>query len=178
MRFRLLWIAAAIGLATPAPGAPIDSKRIEAAERLLDAIDYDQSTRQTLDAIIAEQKKQFQQRLAQQSGTPLPKSLADQLMAEVEATMRGAFARHGPRMREGTALIYAKHFTAAELDRLAALQSDPAMVRMRTELPAITAESMALSNAMLQAELPDMKARIEKLILDYLKRNGEPKSDS
>jgi hypothetical protein len=168
---RALLAAVAFAAAVPAAAAP-DAARMAAAERMLDATDYDATVARTVDAMIVEQQRQFRARLEQQTGRAVPDELANRLFAEIEVAIRSAMARHRKRVREGTALIYANRFTAAELDRLAALQSDPVMVRMRKELPGIMTESMMLSRAMLESELPAMKQRIEAVVLDYMRTHG------
>lgn len=168
---RALLAAVALGAAVPAAAAP-DAARVAAAERMLDATDYDATVARTVDAMIVEQQRQFRTRLEQQTGQAVPDALATRLFAEIEVAIRSAMARHRKTVRDGTALIYANRFTAAELDRMAVLQADPVMVRMRKELPGIMTESMMLSRAMLDSELPAMKQRIEAVVLDYVRTHG------
>jgi len=76
-------------------------------------------------------------------------------------------------LKRGTALIYAKHFTAAELERLAKLQSEPVLVKMQTEMPQIATESMALSQAMAASGNATLQARIKAAVEDYYRSKGE-----
>ena len=75
-------------------------------------------------------------------------------------------------MREGTALIYARHFTASEIDHMIELQHDPVMLKMQAELPQIMAESLALSQASLDRETPRMMEQLKTIIEEYERNKG------
>lgn len=171
-------LVSALALAAMAPpgSAGPDKGRIAAAGRLLDAMHFEETMDRTVDALIAEQKRAFPQQLERILGTAPPAELVAKVQQAVETHIRVAFARNRAKNREGTALIYAKHFTAAELDRLARFQSDPVMAKMRAELPTITAESMALAMAGVQSSEGEMRRDIEKIVKDYLESRGKPPS--
>jgi hypothetical protein len=165
---------ACLGLSAPAPAAPAspDPARIAAAEKLMDAMHYDTQIDRTLEAIIVEVEKQV--------GAGLSANLADappELIARIKAItgsqMRDTFHEHHDELKRGTALIYAKHFTAAELERLAKLQSEPVLVKMQTEMPQIATESMALSQAMAASGNATLQARIKAAVEDYYRSKGE-----
>jgi hypothetical protein len=76
-------------------------------------------------------------------------------------------------MRQGTALIYVRHFSATEIDHMIELQHDPVLVKMQAELPQIMTESMALSQASLDQETPRMMEQLKAVIEGYERNKGE-----
>lgn len=167
------FLAAAI--AVPLQAEP-DPQRIAAAGRLLDAMKYEETMDRTVDAMIAEQKRVFPQQLERVLGSAPPPELVTKVQQAIETHVRVAFARNRIKNREGTALIYASHFTAAELDRLAKIQVEPVMAKMRSELPQITAESMALAMAGMQSEEAEVRKDIERIVKEYLETHGKTPS--
>jgi len=165
----------ALAIAAPLQAAP-EPARIAAAGRLLDAMKYEETMDRTVDALISEQKRVFPQQLERVLGSAPPAELVAKVQQAIETHVRVAFARNRAKNREGTALIYASHFTAAELDRLAKIQVEPVMAKMRSELPGITAEAMALSMAGMQSEEADMRKDIENIVKEYLDTHGKQPS--
>ena len=175
LRLTLLLAPLALAFAAPLHAAP-DPARIAAAGRLLDAMKYEETMDRTVDAMIAEQKRVFPQQLEQVLGSSPPAELVTKVQQAIETHVRVAFARNRIKNREGTALIYASHFTAAELDRLAKIQAEPVMAKMRSELPQITTESMALAMAGMQSTQNEMRQDIERIIKEYME--AHPKQSS
>jgi len=167
MRLTFLLGSLALAFAAPLQAAP-DAARIAAAGRLLDSMKYEETMDRTMEAMIAEQKRAFPQQLERLMGAAPPAELVTKVQQAIETHVRVAFARNRIKNREGTALIYASHFTADELDRLAKIQGEPVMAKMRSELPQITTESMALAMAGLQSEEAEMRKDVEKIVRDYL----------
>jgi hypothetical protein len=177
---RWLNIALAATLCAAAPAiaaqASPDSARIAAAEHLLKAMNYDVQMDRTIEAIIGEVERSIDQGLNKQMDEPLPAEVLAKIKAIAETHLRMSFAKHRPALRRGTALIYAKHFTVAELDRMATLQSDPVMVKMQAEIPEIMAETMALSQAMSAEGQDEMRKEVQAVVEDYLRTKGQSPS--
>ena len=177
-RWLKIVLSAALCAAAPATAAqpPSDSARLVAAEHLLKAMNYDLQMDRTIEAIIGEAEHSIGEGLNRQMDQPLPPEVVTKIKAIAETHLRTSFAKHRPNLRRGTALIYAKHFTVAELDRLAALQSDPVMVKMQAEIPQIMAETMALSQAMSTEGQDEMRKEVQAVVEDYLRNKGESPS--
>lgn len=154
------------------PAAAPDVARMAAADRLLDAIHYDDLTNRTVEAIIAEAQKSFPQQMEERLKEPLPADLRDKLFAVIANSIRRATTQNRANIRRGTAMIYASRFTTAEIERLIEIQRDPVMAKMQVEMPQIMAESAALGRAAVQAEMPQMAKDIEQVVKDYFAANG------
>lgn len=168
----VLTASAAAGVyAQPAPAAP-DPAAIEAANRMLDVLDYEKLTQRTLDALVTEAQRTLPQRLEASSGRTLPADLKKRLGELLGQSVTQTFQRNKAELKRGTALIYARHFTAAELAHLTKLQSDPVMRRMQLQMPQIAAETLALTQAALEKERPQLLADIRKLIAEHMGEDG------
>jgi len=169
---------AALCVSAPALAAPStpDAARLAGAEKLLDAMHYDAQIEKILDAVTAEVQRSIRENLNKTLLEPLPSAVTAKIAGIAETHMRSAFNAHRSEMKKGTELIYARHFTAAELERLAALQSDPVMVKMQTELPEITAENMALSQGLVASAQAGLQQEIQAVVLDYLQKQGDKPS--
>lgn len=177
MNMRIIVLAAtALCLGTGATGQGISDQRMAAAERLLQAMHYDRQLDRTVEAIIKEVEQSIDAKLSKGVAEPLPAEVLTKIKGIADAHMRRVFVEHRAELRRGTALIYAKHFTVSELDRLAKLQSDPAMAKMQQELPQIMAETMGLSQAMASSGEEQLKRDIESVLIDYLRQKGRSPS--
>lgn len=156
------------GLAVPAP----DAARIAAAEKLLDAMHFNEMSDRTIEATIAESQKTFPQRLEQQLKQPLPAELRDKLFAIIASSIRRSMAENRVQIRRGVALMYASRFTAAELKHVTDIQKDPVMVKMQQAMPQIAAESIALATAAMAGEVPRMTQEIEAAVKEYFATKG------
>ena len=167
--------------AAAAPRAPpqttasprVDPAAVAAANRLLDAMNYDQLVDRTMNAMIAEAERTVPQKLEAVSGTALPADLKAKLTTVISDFMRRLATANRAEMRQGTALIYARHFTASEINHMIELQRDPVLVKMQVELPQIMTESMALSQASLEQETPRMMEQLKAVIEEYERNKGE-----
>jgi hypothetical protein len=163
-------LAAAPAVVPPPPvatPAKPDPARIAAADRLLAAMHYDSLLQRSLDQLIADGRKSMPGQLTEMVNDSLPPELIGKVQDITEAHIRKTFAEHGAEMKHGAALIYASHFTVAELDHLVQLQSDPVMVKMQSELPKIAAESVALSRAAFIKDMPALIADLKTLVETY-----------
>ena len=168
-------LAALLCFAAPALAAPAapDVARTEAAEKLLDAMNYDRLVDRTIDAMIADAEKNFPAQMEARVGQPLPVDLKDKLFAVIAKSIRRAMADNRANIRRGTAMIYTSRFTAAEIEHLVELQKDPVMVKMQAELPQIMAESAALGRAAVEGEMPRMQTDLEQVVKDYFAANSD-----
>jgi hypothetical protein len=151
------------------PGtAGISQDRIAAATRLLAAMHYDELMDQTVSKLIAQAQQMLPGQLEAQTQQQLPDELKQRVAQATADYLRRKFADNRPEMRQSTILIYAHHFTTAELDHLAQLQSDPVMAKMQRELPAIMTEISTFTQAETQRDMPELVAQLKAVIQDYL----------
>lgn len=171
-RFRLILLAgAALCAAVPASAAPqaADPARMAAAEKLLQAMHYDSLIDRTIDSVVAEVQRSIDRDINAGLDQPLPPEIVGKIKQLAEAHMRQTFATRRADLKRGTLLIYMKHFTAPELEHLAQLQADPVMAKMQTETPQIAAETMALSQGLMNDGDAELRAQVKALVEDYLK---------
>ncbi len=174
MKFRFgLYLSLLLAAGAPALAAP-DAHQVAAAERLLAAQDYDSTLDRTINALTDEMKRSFADRVNRDLAAPASPELITKVQDVIERHLRVYFAQSRGQMKRATALIYASHFTVAELDRLAVIQRDPAMRKLQLEAPQIAAETMGLSQAAWSTSEPALKAEIESVMRDYRKSKGKP----
>ena len=174
---------AAIFLATPAPAAPLpstaeavaDPARMAAAARLMAAMHYDVLIDRTMDSVIKQIQNDIPAQINADLDEQLPPDVVSKLQRLVDVHIRKAINDHRAELKRATQLIYCKHFTAAELDRLAQIEADPVMIRMQAEMPEIATESMKLGQAVVADEIPKVKEEAKAVILAYLsQKQGQP----
>lgn len=170
-------IAASVASAPPVAGpAPIAADNLAAAERFLNAVHYDELVEKTLDKVMVESQRALEAKLKSEFGNAMPAHLVSEVSAIARRHVDSAIKDNRSLLRKGTATIYAKHFTAAELDRLTKIQADPVMEKYLVELPQISAESMALSRAAMDREQQSMADEIKALFEDFARSKDRPPS--
>jgi hypothetical protein len=173
-----LLLKCAIGVALLASASAVAAAadtdaRMAAAERLLQAMKYDSQIDRTVNAIIVEVERSIDSELNKKLDEPLPQDVLTKIKSIADAHMRRSFTEHRTELRRGTALIYARHFTVAELERLAALQSEPVISKMQAEIPQIMAETMVLSQAMMADGQEQLQKDVRTVVEDYLRTKGQ-----
>lgn len=166
-------------LAAPPPVASttkVDPAAVAAAGRLLDAIHFDQLLDRTMDVMIAQAEKTLPEKLQAATDEPIPDDLKAKVVGVIEDFMRRTSTANRAEIRKGTALIYAHHFTAAEIDHMAEMMRDPVMIKMQAELPGIMSEAVTLSQASVDRETPQMIEQLKSLIEDYAKTKASTTS--
>jgi hypothetical protein len=164
-----LLLLASAASAAPDAGSPVPQDRLDAAARLLTAMQYDQLMDATTGRLIAELQRALPAQMEAQSDQALPDDLKQKLAQVTADFMRQQMAANRPEMRKSTMLIYAHHFTADELDHLARLQSDPVLQKMQKELPAIAAETVAFTQAEMQRDTPRLVQQLKAVIAEYFR---------
>jgi len=145
----------------------IPQERIAAATRLLTVMYYDEVMDQTVSKLITQAQQTLPAQIEAQTEQQLPDELKQRIAQVTADYLRRKFADNRPEMRQSTILIYAHHFTTAELDHLAQLQSDPVMAEMQRELPAIMTEISAFTQAETQRDMPELVTQLKNVIADY-----------
>ncbi|WBO21582.1 DUF2059 domain-containing protein [Sphingomonas abietis] len=158
----------------PAPAAPAaatpDAATMAAARALMRATD------------IQAQMRAIGPRMGQAVTMQLQQSFADhQLPTELQSQIAGAMqdfvgsmdTMFTPQLIDQMAAIYARHFTAADLQHLSQMMQDPAMVRFRKVMPDTLAEMMPLIMTAMRPQQDAFQARIQKIVADWIQQHPE-----
>ena len=166
MKHTLFGLVVTLFLSSASAAQTPDAPTIAAAERLLTGMDYDR------------QMERMSEMMAEQSGPAMKKSIEaetgmqvdDELirkLAEVQrSSLREVFV-NDKNLRRATALIYARHFSAADLDRLAILYKDPVMRKWTELAPALMGDMMPLIMDIARAQGAQISAKSKAIVTDY-----------
>lgn len=161
-------VALLLAAAPAAPAPAADPKTIAAANRLMDATGYDKLMTSTIDTMIAGQRAQLEQSLRSKMGDEVDEVLIAKVGDFIGNEIRAMFRENGPQLRQAYALLYAKYFTAEELDRLAEIQRDPVMQKSVQRTPEMLNDVMTLMRGIVAKREEDMRARMIKMITDHM----------
>lgn len=176
-----MFIAVLASLAAPAPAAAppappvaqskaVDPAALAEAKRFLDEQDFEEETIRSanmgLELTIAAMIDQIQK----MAGEPVPPDflakLKQTMVDHTNSTLRAKMVS----IKQQAATIYAQEFTAAEIVHLRELSADPVMVKARQRGKVINPKLMALGAYTMRESEPDLQAKIQALIADYLAR--------
>ena len=163
----LLLAAAPIAPAPPAPASQawVDPSAIKAAGRVLDAMGYDSMIKDMSDRFAAQFGPEMSRMIEERTGkAPNPKMI-DEIAAAQSRFLRDFTT--DPKLRDATELLYARHFTVAELDRMAVLLADPAMQAWNKRTPAVMAEFMPLVVRQMAAKRVAFEAELAVIVGNY-----------
>jgi hypothetical protein len=186
MHVRLFFCALLAGglsvaaLAAPAEAPPRQEKvsptALAAADRLLTAMDYDATMKHACDAMIEKMAPVMKASMERDTGQPIDDALIAKLTA-IQTDFLHQLLVNSPSMRRASALIYANHFTADELDHLAKLYQDPVMRKWSQVGPDAAAEIMPLVHQVLETHQGELEAKIKAAVTDYYAaKNPHPDS--
>jgi hypothetical protein len=139
-------------------------------------MNYDKLMDQMMDAMVAQFRQSMPaqiDKISEKMERKLPDDLKQRLVEIAIASMERSIRDNKATFRRETALIYARHFTVAEIERLAEIQKDPVMVKMLAEMPAIMAESMAMTQTAMADEMPQMLDAVKKMVAEYLEAHPD-----
>jgi hypothetical protein len=162
----LLLLFAPIAAGAQTSGLP-SQDRVAAAERVLEAMNYDAVQEQTIASFIADAERSLPARLEAAADSPIPAELKVRLSGTIAKAVRRSFEANKAESRKAVVLIYAHHFTTEELDHLAQLQKDPVLVKMQREMPAIMTESVAVITAQVQRDMPKLVEELKQVIAEH-----------
>ena len=150
----------------PQSNVDIDQATLSAAGRVLDEMGYDGMMRQMLDKMADQFGPQMARVIEGKTGKPANPEMIRRLAAAQNAFLR-KFAS-GPQLRRAIELLYTKHFSADELNRMADLMRDPIMQKWNSRMPSLMADMMPLITAQIEANGGELKAEISAIIDEYL----------
>ena len=174
-------IAAPPPVPAAAAPAPADPAAMAAAERLMDGMNYDKLMDDMIGAIVGQFRQSMPaqiDKITEKSEKKLPDDLKAKLIEVAIGSMERTFRDNKATFRRDTARIYARHFTAVEIDRMTEIQKDPVMIKMQAKMPTIMAESMALTQEAMADEMPRMLDEVKKLVAEYLADQPETEAAS
>lgn len=175
--------AVPVTAAPPSPAVPVatavDPAALAAAERLMDAMNYDKLMDQMLDAMVAQFRQSMPaqiDKLTEKLEKKLPADLKEKLVEIAISSMEQSMRDNKATFRRETAQIYARHFAVTEIERLTEIQKDPVMVKMLAKMPAIMAESMAMTQTAMADEMPQMLDDVKRMVAEYLEAHPDKES--
>lgn len=129
-----------------AQDAEPSASHLQAAERLLDNMNMQETLDKTIDATLAAQLSQMPQ------------------MKNLEGVMRDFFTKYMnyDALKSDYAALYTKHYTEQELVDLLAFYQTPLGKKLVETMPDITAESSLLGQKLVQEHMPELQEAIMK----------------
>jgi hypothetical protein len=127
--------------------------------------------RQRLQSSVAAQKEELETTVHNMFHKVLPDATAEQkakFESIVASTLGDIFTNYPvDEILRDMIPIYQSHFSESDLNQIAAFYSSPVGQKVLSEMPAISAETMRVSNARLQPEMEEalksMEARIREM---------------
>jgi len=164
-------------VAPPATSAPASSPKIDpaalaAADRLLTAMDYDGMMKRACDAMVEKMAPMLKSSLEQKTGQHVDDALIDRITG-VEGQFLRQVLLNRPDIRRASAVIYATHFTPAELDHLAQLYKDPVMRKWSIVGPEAAAELMPLIQGLAESHRAELEEKVKAAVLEYYSQKAE-----
>lgn len=135
-----------IPFASHAQDAVPSASHLQAAERLLDNMNMQETLDKTIDATLDAQLSQMPQ------------------MKNLEGVMRDFFTKYMnyDALKNDYAALYTKHYTEKELVDLLAFYQTPLGKKLVETMPDITAESSLLGQKLVQEHMPELQEAIMK----------------
>jgi hypothetical protein len=176
MRYWMIFVAVATFAAQPlmaepaaAPSAQsqkVDPAALAAADRMLTAMGYDRMMQRTCDAMVGQMGPMFRKAIEEKTGERVDDALIKKL-TDIESDFLRQILRDSPDLRRAIALIYAKEFTAAELDHLVKLYGDPVMRKWTEIAPDMTAQMFPLIHGIAESHRGEIEEKIKTVVADY-----------
>jgi uncharacterized protein len=166
----LLAAAPVSGQQQPAAPAPAT---LAAARELMMANDIQGQLRAVMPRMAEAAGAQLRQMF---TDNKMPDGLQQQMTAAIQANLSSMDSVFTPEVIDQMATVYARHFSADELQRLSALMRDPAMVKFRTEMPNMMAEIMPVMFAAMKPRQDALRAQMQKIVADWIKQHPEDKA--
>lgn len=157
--------------ATPAPAivnARPDAATIAAARRLIKASDITSQMRaigpQMIDTAMKRANSRFK-------AGQMPPELARRLEMVMRTHMGGMIDVFSPEIQETMAQVYARHFSRADLERVAGIMEDPVMTRFRAGSPAVMRELMPVLMTAMEPRQRAFEQALMRTIAEWISQN-------
>lgn len=161
---------AATPQSAPVSNPQPDAASVAAAGRLLDAMGYDTMISQMVEKMSAQFGPQMKQSLESKTGKPV----SPEMISEMVAAQRRFVEKFtsGPKLRQAMEVLYATHFTAVELGRMAVLMRDPVMQRWNQKIPEVMTDMLPLVTQQMDAHGDELRREITAIIVTYMDKPG------
>lgn len=181
MRINTVFLAimAASMLAGPAPAvvAPAastpEAAALAAAREFMSVNDVNGQMHALMPRIAQAASAQMQQQFGENK---MPDGLAAQFGAALQAYMGTLDSAFTPQVIDRIAVVYARHFSAADLHHLSALMGDPVMARFRTEMPNVMGDMLPVLMSALKPQQDAFQAKMKQIVADWIRLHPEDKS--
>jgi len=156
-------VVSAVPATPPAPQPALDPAALAEARGLLHDIGFeeqiDQDAREaaesTFETTITELQRHY--------GTTIPAELRARVHAVMLENLAQVVDEMRPTALEDAARVYARFFTAAELQEIRRIQTNPVMAKMQRLAPQLMNELMQIGIAASARHMPDMMARLQQV---------------
>jgi hypothetical protein len=173
MKLAILAAAAVLAFSSAAgaqSAAAADPAAVAAAREMLVASGFEgqmeqaalQNVQATFNTVLEAREKEL--------GAPMPQELKAGILSLLQADTRALVAEMRKTALDDAARIYARYFTAAEIEELQALQTHPVMVKAQRVSSGLMTELMQLGIKPAAERQPQLQAKIQKLIADWSKK--------
>jgi uncharacterized protein len=133
-------------------------------------------TRELINAMMDTMRKQMRQIIHEQVAKQqnLPPGFEAQEVKGVDEMLRNLPIEE---ILQAMIPVYEKHFTKRDIDDLVAFYSSPTGQKMLKELPAVTAESMQVSQGIIQRRVAEQMRKVENDVAQAKKQSGGDSKD-
>lgn len=155
----------------PSETANISAANLEAAQRYMDAIEYEEQVKSTMITTSPQFVKLGLDLAEKQYNAPLSEEFRDQLNQVISQIIEEVGDDFATATRLKAATLFAKTFTAPELDRLTEIQSDPVMKKFLQLSPKIVPELVNIGIIEMQSFQPLIENRTLEAVQKYFDNN-------
>ena len=171
-------IALLAAMAAPAIAAPptppaiskaaVDPLAVAEALRLLDQEGFEEDAIRTANLSIELMLGSMVEQIQKASGETIPQDFVAKLKQTMTDHLNSTLVANMSSIKQQAATIYAQEFTREELARLREISRDPLMVKSRERNKVIGPKLMALGAYTMRKSEPELEAKIQRLVTDYL----------
>lgn len=173
-----MFIVFLAALAAPAPPAPIrapapaqaavDPAAVKEALLLLDEGDFEGEAIRNADLALELGIASMIDQIQKKSGEKVPADFVEKLRQIMRDHTSSTLRAKMGTIKQQAANAYAQEFTRDELARLRELSKDPVLVKARERNKTIGPKLMALGAYTMRESEPELEAKIDRLVSDYL----------
>jgi hypothetical protein len=182
-------IAALIALAQPSPRppaplpppavrtAPVDPARVAEAIRLLDAEGFEEQSLRSADMALELMLASVTEQIQKRTSAPVPEDFLEKWQQTMRDHMNKTMRANMASAKREAAEIYAQEFSREELARLSELAADPVMIKARARNKVMGPKLMMIGVRRMRDAEPELQAKIQQLVADYLRTQGKDAPD-
>lgn len=160
--------------AQPASTNPVhqpDPAAVEAANRLLTAMDYDRMMERMTDSMAGQMAPSLKKAIEEEVGGSVDDELIRRLTDVQTAYLRKVLV-NDPNLRRALAIIYARHFSTTELDRLTTLYAEPVMKKWAEVMPDLMGDMMPLILDVTNGHRDELRKETIEVVEDYYEQKS------